>query len=156
MERLIWGDLPQWTETFSGSGYGYGDGDGYGYGSGDGYGYGDGYWKMVAQSAIAKLPASVALRLEKLSSEGGTLAFWKSTKDGQPANGGNGEAVYPGLIQKTSGPLQLCQPGTLHATLKPEKWKGERLWIVALIGQTVWAEDKIGALEREIIGEVIL
>jgi hypothetical protein len=25
-----------------------------------------------------------------------------------------------------------CQPGMLHATMAPWKWKGERLWVVAL------------------------
>jgi hypothetical protein len=39
--------------------------------------------------------------------------------------------------------------------LKPEKWKGERLWVVALFGELQFADDdKVGALEREIIGEI--
>jgi hypothetical protein len=55
-----------------------------------------------------------------------------------------------------SGPLALYGPHALHATLTPHKWKGERLWIVALIGEVIRDETKMGALKREIIGEVQL
>ena len=50
----------------------------------------------------------------------------------------------------------LCTPHCLHATLKPSKWKGERLWIVALDGEVVGDAEKMGALKREIICEVNL
>jgi hypothetical protein len=63
--------------------------------------------------------------------------------------------VKAGDIQKEAGPLQLCEPGTLHATLIPPKWKGERWWIVALKGEVVGNDEKYGALEREIIGEAV-
>jgi hypothetical protein len=39
--------------------------------------------------------------------------------------------------------------------LIPPKWKGERWWIVALIGEVVGGDEKYGALEREIIGECL-
>jgi hypothetical protein len=85
----------------------------------------------------------------------GFLAFWKSDKSGMPSNGGlSSEAARPGMVHTVKGPLTLCTKHCLHATLNPEKWKGERLWIVALKGELAFAENKIGALEREIIGEV--
>lgn len=60
-----------------------------------------------------------------------------------------------GLVQVITGPLELCGSRALHATLNPEKWKGERLWIVALRGELAFSDDKVGALEREIICEVV-
>jgi hypothetical protein len=59
------------------------------------------------------------------------------------------------VIHTTPGPLLLCNRGTLHATLLPSKWSGERWWIVALTGEIIGDEEKYGALSREIIGEVI-
>ena len=41
------------------------------------------------------------------------------------------------------------------STLLPQKWKGERWWVVALIGQVIGDAEKFGALRREIIGECI-
>ena len=82
------------------------------------------------------------------------LALWKSDADGSPANGGSSTVAYPGLIERTAGPLVLCNDGVLHASLKPGKWKGERLWIVALGGEVIGNAEKLGALEREIICEV--
>jgi hypothetical protein len=87
---------------------------------------------------------------------GAFIAFWKSDKEGFPANGGNlPKPVVVGTIHETSGPLRLCKQGTLHATLDPGKWKGERLWVVALIGDIGVGNDKVGALQREVLGEVI-
>ena len=45
--------------------------------------------------------------------------------------------------------------GTLHATLIPPKWQGERWWIVALHGKVVGDDEKFGCLEREIVGECL-
>lgn len=58
-----------------------------------------------------------------------------------------------GLVEKSDGPLDLCKKGTLHASLCPEKWKGSRLWLVALKGAVIGDESKYGALEREFLGE---
>jgi hypothetical protein len=58
-------------------------------------------------------------------------------------------------VEIAPGPLELCSKGTLHATLLPPKWKGERWWIVALIGDVVDGDDKLGALQREIVGEAV-
>ena len=150
-----------------GYGYGYGEGDGsgdgfgsggYGAGSGDGSGSGsgdgDGYWFTIAWSAISQWSTNQKEKLQTAVSSGGFLAFWKSLKDGQSANGGSGKPCSIGDIHEELGPLNLCRKGTLHATLNPDKWKGDRLWIVALYGEIARDENKIGALKREILGEV--
>jgi len=83
------------------------------------------------------------------------VAFWRSTTDGTSANGGGAIApAAPGVIHESSGPLSLCDAGTLHATMDPFRWNGGRLWVVALYGSVAWGDDKCGALRREIIGEV--
>ena len=82
------------------------------------------------------------------------MALWKSTREGKPANGGALDAVKVGDMHAASGPLRLCNAGTLHATFNPDKWRGERLWIVAMYGEIAVDSDKIGALKREIVAEV--
>ena len=144
-----------------GCGFGYGSGFGDGYGSGDGsgsgYGYGDDYyWQSCITYFADKWAASQQKRLAELQRAGAKICFWLSDKNGKPSNGGeNIEAAAPGIIHKESGPLDLCNNGTLHATLIPPKWKGERWWVVALIGEVIGDDEKYGALEREIIGEAI-
>ena len=179
MVALIRGAIPA---AFDGSGYGYGSGDGYGYGygsgdgdgsgSGSGYGYGDGYgsgsgygdgygsgsgdgkyWLACLKYFIGKLPDSYRARARQLQKAGVKLAYWRSTADGRPANGGSAPPVEPGTVHKERGPLNLCHAGTLHATLIPPKWEGERWWIVALHGEVVGDDEKMGCLEREVIGE---
>ena len=135
---------------------GYGDGDGYG--DGYGYGYGDGYgeyWATTVAYFAAKWSASQQTRLTELQRSGAKIAFWLSDVEGRAANGGKCDPVTPGTIHKERGPLNLCNRGTLHATLIPPKWKGERWWIVALIGQIAGDDEKYGALEREILGECL-
>ena len=128
-----------------GSGYGSGDGYGSGYGSGDGSGSGSGsgYWRIAALAVI-----------KSWHSIQGTVALWWSDKNGQPSNGGNAPPVKVGDIQEIKEPLEICTERSLHATLRPEKWKGERLWIVALHGEVQRQEDKLGALKREILAEI--
>jgi hypothetical protein len=143
----------------SGSGYGYGYGDGYGYGYGDGsgsgYGYGD-YWLKTIRYFSEKWSDAQRARLEELKALGAKIAFWRSKKDGQPANGGKlSKAAEVGDVHKVAGPLELCTNRALHATLIPPKWEGERVWVVALIGETTGDDEKMGALEREIIGECL-
>ena len=104
---------------------------------------------------MATWPQAIRNRLYELSDC--FIAFWKSDRDGKPSNGGSSdEPACPGLVQKVQGPLELCTNRALHATLKHDKWNGERLWVVALKGDVQISEDKCGALEREILGEVIL
>ena len=140
-----------------GYGYGYGDGDGSGSGFGDGYGYGSKeYWVATIPHFAKKWPESQQKRLAEIQAAGATLAFWRSDNKGRSSNGGRSiESAAPGVIHKISGPLKLCGPSALHATLIPSKWKGERWWIVALTGQVIWEDDKCGALEREILGEAL-
>ena len=84
-----------------------------------------------------------------------TISYWCSDQHGYPANGGSSEPVYSGLIQEISGPLEICTPNALHATTFPHKWKGCRVWIVALFGEVQKEGDKLGALKREILGEIL-
>jgi hypothetical protein len=93
--------------------------------------------------------------LNELKEQGATIAFWRSDKDGRACNGGRNAPVAAGTVETAPGPLQLCNGGTLHATLIPPKWKGERWWIVALTGDVVGDGKKLGALTREIIGECV-
>jgi hypothetical protein len=93
--------------------------------------------------------------MAELEQDGATLAFWRSKEDGRPANGGIADPVKVGTVQTEKGPLILCQRGTLHATLIPPKWEGERWWIVALTGEVVGDDEKFGALSREILGEAL-
>ena len=51
--------------------------------------------------------------------------------------------------------LTLLCVGTLHATMLPGKWRGERLWIVAMHGEVIGDDEKFGCLKREIVGECI-
>jgi hypothetical protein len=57
-------------------------------------------------------------------------------------------------VEEIAGPLEVCTPKALHGTLAPWKWKGERCFVVALIGEVQEQEDKLGALKREILAEV--
>jgi hypothetical protein len=146
-----------------GDGYGYGYGDGYGYGSGDGYGYGDGngsgskeYWLATIDAFASKWPDASRKRLAELRAAGATIAFWRSTSGGLPSNGGGKiEPAAPGVVHSAPGPLNVCSRGTLHATVVPPKWQGDRWWIVAMTGPVEWEDDKVGALSREIIGECL-
>ena len=163
--QMLRGEPPDWAASWSGYGHGYGSGygdgygNGYGYGSGYGSGYGDGdgdYWSRTIAWFSTKWSEAQRARLEELRSAGAKIAFWRSNDKGLPANGGSGVSVAaPGVIHEAPGPLNLCQRGTLHATLIPPKWKGERWWVVALIGEVVGDDEKYGALKREIIGECL-
>jgi hypothetical protein len=151
----------------SGSGYGsgYGSGDGSGDGSGSGYGSGDGSGdgsgagagsglKEATVSFIAMLPDARRAHVNELLRTGAKIAYWRSGKDAKPSNGGKSEPVDIGTVQKIDGPLEICTRRALHATYRLDKWKGDRVWLVALKGQIVEQEDKLGALEREILAEL--
>jgi hypothetical protein len=178
VDQVISGALPEWCRSSGysdGYGYGYGDGDDYGYGDGYGYGYGDGdgygdgygsdygsgavskmYWQLAVQYFAQKWEPAQRERMLALFEEGAMIAFWGSDSNGLPSNGGGWiEPAAPGVVHTAPGPLDLCAKGTLHATLLPPKWRGERWWIVALIGEVIGDEEKYGALRREIIGEAI-
>ena len=82
------------------------------------------------------------------------LAFWRSRADGSPSNGGGGGVRKAGDVEAVAGPLQLCTPHALHATLQPWQWRGERIWAVALYPPVAKADDKLGSLKREILAEL--
>jgi len=82
------------------------------------------------------------------------IALWRSSLQGTPSNGGVSAPVKIGDVQTVEGPLRLCGSGALHATMKPDKWKGERWWIVALKEPVIKEEDKMGSLEREILADL--
>lgn len=58
-----------------------------------------------------------------------------------------------GQVHKIDGPLKLCTRNALHATYKPDEWKGSRIWIVAIHPPFQVDGDKLGSLKREIIAE---
>ena len=139
-----------------GYGYGYSDGDGYG----DGYGYSDGgdggYWAACIPGFTAGWTQDQRARLtELLGQQDVTVAYWRSDEQGRPANGGQADPVAVGTVQTVEGPLAICTERALHATRMPPKWKGERIWIVALHGELQEEDDKLGALKREILGEAL-
>ena len=139
-------------------GLGYGDGGGDGYYYGDGYGYGNGcgfYWRSVMTYALHSWTDTQRARFQTILTKNIPLAFWRSNANGQPSNGGSPIiTAAPGVVHKTNGPLRLCENGTLHATMIPPKWIGERVWIVALHGKVIGDDEKFGCLKREILGEV--
>ena len=127
---------------------GSGDGSGYGYGSKE-------YWQACLKFFADKWSVAQKARFSLLKKTGATIAYWRSDASGRACNGGSNNPVSVGAIEKSAGPLVLCQNGVLHATLMPPKWKGERWWVVALLGNVVGDEDKFGALEREVLGECL-
>ena len=137
----------------SGSGYGDGSGDGSGDGYGDGSGSGSGYGSGVVHEPYWVAAAESAIRIGCYR-PGAIFAVWRSRADGTPANGGSAQPVKVGDIQTSPGPLDLCKPGTLHATWQPEKWKGCRWWAVAMYPPYIIGDNKIGSLKREIIAEI--
>jgi hypothetical protein len=96
-------------------------------------------------------------RLTECIKAGCTIAYWNSDAWGRSANNGNTEIepARAGVVHTCKGPLQLCGPGALHATMTPHKWRGTRVWVVALHGEVKSQDDKVGALKREILGEVL-
>ena len=155
MAEVIFGKL---GDGYS-SGYSSGDGSGSGDGDGDGYGSGYGskeYWLATISHFAKKWPDDLRAKMDAALKAGAQLAFWRSKQSGQPSNGGGEiESAAPGVIHTAPGPLNLCKAGTLHATLLPPKWNGERWWIVAMHGEIIGDEEKYGCLRREIIGECI-
>jgi hypothetical protein len=134
---ILRGEKPEWFKN-----YGYG----YGYGS---------YWLATLKYFAEKWTDAQRARMEELRALGAKVCFWRSKKDGTAIHGRKIEPATPGLVQTVKGPLEICTNRALHATLIPPKWGGDRLWVVALIGETVGDDEKYGALHREIIGECL-
>ena len=152
------GELPDWTGySCLGDGHGYGHGYGYGYGDGEGNGDGDGggYGGGGGYAQLYQIVKTSWPRLAEIEDTATALALWKSDENGMATNGGRSkEAARPGLIEEIEGPLGICTARGLHATMNPEKYSGQRVWVVALFGEVQWQGDKCAALKREIIGEL--
>lgn len=107
------------------------------------------YREALLRSAVSEKKA------KELEQAGAILAFWWSDKDGRPCNSGTGGPRKVGMIEEEKGPLVPCQKGALHATLDPNKWRGERIWVVAMYPPLEHVDsDKIASLKREILAEV--
>jgi hypothetical protein len=98
------------------------------------------------------LPDARRAHAKELMRTGAKIAYWRSGKDARPSNGGRSDPVD--TVQKIEGPLKICTEKALHATYRLDKWQGDRIWLVALKGEVVEQEDKLGALEREILAEL--
>ena len=86
-----------------------------------------------------------------------TLAFYCSDQHGRPANGGSKDpkwTCFSGAVHEIEGPLQICK-NALHATFEPHCWLGSRVWVVALSRFVMHTTTKLGALRREVIGEIL-
>src|SRR3990167_3161333 len=112
---------------------------GNGDGNGNGYGYGTGYGDD--SDSIIYWMQSLPMPDPAIDKAGAILAYWLSNADGTPANGGSGTKARVGLVEEISGPLKICTKNALHGTLKPPKWSGERVWIVALYPPFQFQED---------------
>ena len=100
--------------------------------------------------------------LARLIREGAKILYWCSDAHGRPANhsldcmDARMWTARPGMTQKLSvSEVSICGPNALHGTIAPHKWKGVRVWMVGLVGALDSEEDKFGALQREIIGEIL-
>ena len=122
-----------------------------GYGDCSGYGSGSGYWEALLASEILLGTKTLRERSAALETHGATLAYWKSEQGGKPANGGSGDARTVGMVEEIPGPLNICTSHALHGTLNPLRWKGDKMWIVALYPPVEKDGDKLGSLKREIL-----
>ena len=135
-----------------GYGYGNGYGNGYGYGNGNGYGYGDG--KSDSQNNKNYFDLIIESHRARCDIPSVKIVFWRSKKDGTPSNGGSKTVAKVGLTEEVKGPLKLCSQNALHGTLNPEKWQGEKWWVVALHEPVGEEEHKYGSLKRTIIADL--
>lgn len=109
----------------------------------------DDYREALLKSAVSEKKA------KELEQAGAILAFWWSDKDGKPCNSGTGGPRKVGMIEEEKGPLVPCQKGALHATLDPTRWRGERIWVVAMYPPIRHVDgDKVASLKREILADV--
>ena len=103
-----------------------------------------------------------------MRAQGVALAYWRSNSDLTSANGGDGGRVMTmraiGQVEVESGyqmdgtPPPLCVSGTLHASMRPQDWRGERLWVVGLYPPVTVGtgdhEGKFGSRKRVLLAEV--
>jgi hypothetical protein len=105
-------------------------------------------------SGYGEYKAFVNLLLKPFEAPGVCVAFWRCTKDNQPANGGSGTIAKEGLIEEIEGPLAICTQRGLHGTLDPTMWKGEKWWIVQLHEPVQQEKDKRASLKRTFVRDL--
>ena len=116
---------------------------------------------IAAAKAQTHWTAKQRNHMRRMIKAGATIAYWCSDAQGRPANhsmdpiAARNWTARPGLVQEVEGPLRPCTGNALHATLTPHRWRGVRVWIVALVGKVADQGDKVCALRREVIGEVM-
>ena len=100
--------------------------------------------------------------LRRMQKASAVFAYYLTDSHGRPSNhkfnnilDARKWTVKPGIIQRVDGPLVACSENALHATLEPHKWVGNRVWVVAFLGEVKYLNNKIAGLHREIIGEVM-
>lgn len=100
--------------------------------------------------------------LRRMQKAGAVFAYYLTDSYGRPSNRNIDNlldrkkwTVKPGIVQKVNGPLVECSANALHATLEPHQWIGNRVWVVAFLGEVKRLDNKIAGLHREIIGEVM-
>ena len=97
-------------------------------------------------------------RLKQCIDEGARIAYWCSDEHGRPTNHRcvDFPEASPGFVFEVEGQLNPCSERALHATFEPHRWKGCRIWVVALWGEVKEEDRKLCALKREIIDEIKL
>jgi hypothetical protein len=86
---------------------------------------------------------------------GDCITYLCSDAQGRPAWYQPDDFVWPGMIQELDQALEFGAR-MLYGTDQPHRWYGARVWVVSLAGEVKFDDDaKLGALRREIIGEVL-
>lgn len=118
------------------------------------------YWFSSLEHYAQRWSEVQQNRFNDLTMQGARIAYWRSDKDGRACNHTPprnvvevNEPRQAGMIERVEGKLVICTQTALHATMKPPRWSGSRIWIVALLGEVIGDEDKFAAQTREIIGE---
>ncbi len=74
--------------------------------------------------------------------------------DRMPAHGGSGQWPEPGTWREEPGPIEMCQPGTLHVLTADQlasDWITEYLWEVEVSGDVVSQADKVGCKRARLV-----
>lgn len=111
-----------------------------------------GYWCSDAWGRPAN--GGVAVHADGIAATAARVRA-RGTQGAPPPDPPQSMRAEPGAVQRIDGPLEICTPRALHATRQPHRWKGARVWMVALLGPRQDHDDKSAALAREIIGEIL-
>lgn len=119
------------------------------------------YWTASLEHYAQQLAENEKAEYEKFKAQDARIAYWRSDAEGRACNHTpprniteRNEPRNPGMGEIVSGNLTLCTSSALHATLRPPRWNGSRLWIVALLGEVIGDDEKFASQHRIIIGEV--